>query len=63
MLRLVEALRQSRFWKDKRGQDMVEYALMAGFITVVVGATFPPVGGGISTIFSKVTSLLVNAGA
>ena len=37
---------------------MVEYALMAGFITVVVGASFPPVGGGISTILSKVASLL-----
>ncbi len=63
MLRLVEALLQSRLWKDNRGQDMVEYALMGGFITVVVAATFPPIGGGLVAIFSKVASMLTTAGA
>lgn len=41
---------------------MVEYALMAGFISVVVAATFPPIGGGLVTIYSKVASLLTTAG-
>ena len=45
-----------KLWFDKRGQDMVEYALMAGFITVAVAAAFPPVGEEISTIFSKLGS-------
>ena len=62
MLRLVEALVQSRLWKDNRGQDMVEYALMGGFITVVVAATFPPIGGGLVLIFSKMASMLAQAG-
>jgi len=62
MLRMVEALLQS-LWKDNRGQDFVEYALMAGFVTVVVGASFPPIGGGLVVIFSKVASLLTTAGA
>jgi Flp pilus assembly pilin Flp len=58
MLRLVDALIHSRLWKDRRGQDMVEYALLVGFITVAVAATFPPVGSGLTTIFSRLTSLL-----
>ena len=49
---------QLSIWKDERGQDMVEYALMAGFITVAAGAAFPPVGDQISEIFSKLNSTL-----
>lgn len=37
---------------------MVEYALLAGFITIAAGALFPPVDQSISTIFSRVNSLL-----
>ena len=47
--------------KETSGQDLVEYALMAGFITVAVTASFPPVSVSLSTIFSKVTSLLAAA--
>ncbi len=49
------ALRLS-IWKDTSGQNTVEYALMASMVTTTVGALFPPVGQGISTIFSKVAS-------
>ncbi|HYM11864.1 MAG TPA: Flp family type IVb pilin [Bryobacterales bacterium] len=52
----------ARLWKQTTGQDLVEYALMAGFVTVAVAAAFPPVSGGINTIFSKVLSLLSQAG-
>ena len=58
MWRAIVAFTQSRIWKETTGQDLVEYALMAGFITVAVAATFPPVGGGINTIFSRIASLL-----
>ena len=27
-------------WKDDRGQDLIEYALMAGFVAVAAGAIF-----------------------
>jgi Flp pilus assembly pilin Flp len=44
-------------WLDGRGQDMVEYALLAGSIAVVVAGFLPPsVMPGISTIFSKIIS-------
>ena len=49
-------------WSDTEGQDMIEYALMAGFVAVAAGATFPPVAGSLSTIFSKVTSVMVASG-
>ena len=52
---------QLSIWKDERGQDMVEYALMCGFITVAAGAAFPPVGDQISQIFSKLNSALEGA--
>ena len=45
-------------WRDTHGQDMIEYALMAGFVAVAAGAAFPPVGNAISTIFSRVGSSL-----
>jgi pilus assembly protein Flp/PilA len=44
--------------KDTRGQDLIEYALMAGFVAVAAGAVMPSVATSISTIFSKVGSVL-----
>lgn len=43
---------------DERGQDMVEYALLAGFIAVAAGALLPPISQGISTIFSRMGSVV-----
>jgi len=47
--------------KDTRGQDLIEYALMAGFVAVAAGATMPGVASSISTIFSKVASVMAVA--
>ena len=41
--------------KDKKGQDLIEYALMAGFVAVAAGAIMPTVSTNISIIFSKVS--------
>jgi Flp pilus assembly pilin Flp len=49
--------------RDERAQDMVEYALLAGFIAVAAGALLPGIADGISTIFSKMGSLVNNAAA
>jgi len=43
---------------DARGQDLIEYALMAGFVAVAAGATMPGVADSISTIFSQVASVM-----
>ena len=48
--------------RDTRGQDLVEYALLAGFIAVAAGALLPTVASSISNIFSKLEAALVSAG-
>ena len=47
-----------RVVKDIAGQDMIEYALMAAFVAVASAAVLPSANSGISTVFSKVASLL-----
>jgi Flp pilus assembly pilin Flp len=48
-----------RLWKDKTGQDLLEYALMAATIAVVVAGFIPPaVMPAVSTIFSKITFVM-----
>jgi pilus assembly protein Flp/PilA len=47
--------------KDTRGQDLIEYALMAGFVAVAAGAIMPGIASNISTIFSKVASVMIKA--
>ncbi len=54
-------LLQLKIWTDRRGQDLIEYALMAGFVAVAAGAIMPGVSTSISQIFSKVGSVLSNA--
>jgi pilus assembly protein Flp/PilA len=48
----------TRAWRDRRGQDLIEYALMAGFVAVAAGAIMPNVTSSISSIFSQVGSVL-----
>ena len=63
MLYIIQRAVKSHIWKDRRGQDLIEYALMAGFVAVSCGAILPPVATSISTIFSKITSLMTAANA
>jgi pilus assembly protein Flp/PilA len=50
-----------KIWKDTKGQDLIEYALMAGFVAVAAGAIMPGVATSISSIFSKIGSVLSGA--
>lgn len=46
-----------RLWTDVHGQDMIEYALLAAAIAVIVAGFLPPaVMPAVSAIFSKVVS-------
>ena len=47
-----------RLAKDVRGQDLIEYALMAGFVAVAAGAVMPNISASISTIFSQIASVM-----
>jgi Flp pilus assembly pilin Flp len=43
---------------DLSGQDMIEYALMAGAVALAAAVVMPDVTGSLSTIFSKIGSEL-----
>jgi pilus assembly protein Flp/PilA len=58
----VNFIKQCKIWKDTKGQDLIEYALMAGFVAVAAGSIMPGVASKISVIFSKVSSALTAAG-
>ncbi|MCX6608862.1 MAG: Flp family type IVb pilin [Acidobacteria bacterium] len=49
--------------RNRKGQDLIEYALMAGFVAVAAGAIMPGVSTSISTVFSKVASAMTSAAA
>ena len=61
MARIMNLVLKLKVLKDTRGQDLIEYALMAGFVAVAAGAIMPGVSSSISTIFSKVSSVMTNA--
>ena len=60
---LISAIVKMQVWKDTRGQDLIEYALMAGFVAVAAGAIMPGVASSINIVFSKVNSLMIDAAA
>ena len=61
MTRITNLVWKLRIWKDTRGQDLIEYALMAGFVAVAAGAIMPGVASSISTIFSKISLVMSTA--
>lgn len=63
MKKLNAIIWKLRLMKDTRGQDLIEYALMAGFIAVAAGAIVPGVADSIKTIFNKVSVVMSNAAA
>ena len=63
MLQMLKLFVNSRIWRDRRGQDLIEYALMAGFVAVAAGAIMPGVAASINIIFSAVNSIMTLAAA
>ena len=61
MKTVINLLWTLRIWADNHGQDLIEYALMAGFVAVSAGAIMPGVATSISKIFSKVASSMTSA--
>ena len=45
-------------WKDTQGQDLVEYALLAGLVAVAAIAVLPNLGAAVNGIFTKITDTL-----
>ena len=61
MNRMNQMIIVLKIWKDAKGQDLIEYALMAGFVAVAAGAIMPDVSNNISQIFSKISSTMGSA--
>ncbi|MGJ5818198.1 Flp family type IVb pilin [Paludibaculum fermentans] len=61
MNRMLQIALRLRVWKDTRGQDLIEYALMAGFVAVAAGAIVPGVADSIKTIFGKVNNVMTSS--
>ena len=61
MTRITNLVLKLKVWKDTRGQDLIEYALMAGFVAVAAGAIMPGVASSINIIFSKISSVMAVA--
>jgi pilus assembly protein Flp/PilA len=61
MQKLTNLVGSLRVWRDTKGQDLIEYALMAGFVAVAAGAIMPGVSVSISTIFSQIASVMTQA--
>ena len=61
------AERCSLLWRrllvDEDAQDLIEYALLAGFLAVIAGSALPDINEGIEKIFTSVKELLVEAAA
>ena len=58
MTALLNATLKSKIWKDTHGQDLTEYALLAGFLAAASGAVLPDISSSISTVMSKVVEAL-----
>ena len=50
-----------RFMNDESGQDLIEYALVAGLIGLVAVAGMTSLGSAVNTGFTSVSSTLSNA--
>lgn len=44
----------SRLVRDETGQDLIEYALLAGFISLVAIAAIDSVGVGINSVYNVI---------
>jgi Flp pilus assembly pilin Flp len=44
----------NRFVREEAGQDVVEYALLAAFISIVAATIFSQIGGDLTKIFNAV---------
>ena len=55
---MMKVILKMRILTNMSGQDLIEYALMAGFVAVAAGALMPGIATSISQIFSTVGSVM-----
>ncbi|MGQ9918050.1 MAG: Flp family type IVb pilin [Bryobacteraceae bacterium] len=50
-----------RFWNEEEGQDLVEYALLLGFISLAVIAALTTMQGALNTVYQNTASKLTSS--
>jgi pilus assembly protein Flp/PilA len=59
---LIKTIWKLRIFRDTHGQDLLEYALIGGFLSCACAAALPDIGSSVLTVFSKVLSVLTPVG-
>ncbi len=49
------------WWREERGQDLIEYTLLIAFVALASAALFLGAGGSISSIWTTTNTHLANA--
>jgi pilus assembly protein Flp/PilA len=55
---MINRIRNANFWQDCQGQDLVEYALMAGMVAVAAVAAMPALSSTVNNVFTKIGSII-----
>jgi pilus assembly protein Flp/PilA len=55
---MIKRILKADFWKDTQGQDLVEYALMAGMVAVAAVAAMPALSSTVNSVFTKFGSII-----
>ena len=50
-----------KFWNEEEGQDLIEYALLLGFITLAVITTITGMSASLNTIYFRTNSFVAEA--
>ena len=53
----------NRFVREESGQDIIEYALLAAFISIVAWSILVTIGGDVKTIYTAVDGVTGSAAA
>ena len=51
------------FVRDEQGQDLIEYALLAGFVSLAVVTIVRTLGGSLNTLYTNVNTEVLDASA
>jgi Flp pilus assembly pilin Flp len=60
-VRTTKLMEKLRIWEDTHRQDLIEDALLAGFVAVATGAVIPEVAISISKILGEITTTFTAA--
>ena len=58
---MIAKIRKPAIWRDTRGQDFVEYALLAGLVAVASVLVLPGMSESMSQIYSRLAERLLSA--